>query len=67
MQTPSRVGGVLAQIDNDLPNSLDGNAYRQILRKEENHHLPPAHPKGDTHHRPNSFRNMQSSIEAPST
>jgi hypothetical protein len=58
MQTPSQVGGVLAQIDNDLPNSLDGNAYQQILRQEENHLLPLAHRKGDIHHRPNSYLNL---------
>jgi hypothetical protein len=67
MQTPSQVRGVLAQNDNDLPNSLDGNAYRLILRQEANHLLPPDHLEGDIHHRPNSCHDVRSRIEAPHT
>lgn len=37
VQTPSQVGGVLAQMANDLPRKPDNESYRQILTRATNH------------------------------
>jgi hypothetical protein len=47
MNTPSEVGGVLAQIDDGLPRTPDAEGYRRLLTQVANHLLPIAHPSND--------------------
>jgi hypothetical protein len=56
MNTPSEVGGVLAQIANGLPRTPDAEGYRQLLIRAANHLLPLAHPPSDLRHAINSRR-----------
>jgi hypothetical protein len=64
MNTPSEVGGVLAQIADGLPRTPDTECYRRLLTRAANHLLPIAHPQSDLHHAINSRRDAQSSIHA---
>jgi hypothetical protein len=45
MNTPSEVGGVLAQIADGLPQTPDAEGYRRLLTRAANHLLPIAHPR----------------------
>jgi hypothetical protein len=56
MNTPSEVKGVLAQIPNGLPRTLDTEGYRRLLTHAANHLLPLAHPANDLRHAINSRR-----------
>jgi hypothetical protein len=47
MNSPSEVGGVLAQIADGLPQILDAEGYRRVLTRAANHLLPIAHPPSD--------------------
>jgi hypothetical protein len=47
MNTPSEVGGVLAQIADGLPQTPDAKGYRRLLTRAANHLLPLAHPPSD--------------------
>lgn len=53
LHTTSEVGGVLAQITDNLLRTLDAEGYRQILIQAANHLLPP-HPGPDMRHVINS-------------
>jgi hypothetical protein len=64
MNTPSEVGGVLAQIADGLPWTLDAEVYRRLLTRVANHLLPLAHPPSDLRHAINSRRDARSSINA---
>jgi hypothetical protein len=64
MNTPSEVGGVLAQIADGLPRTPDGEGYRRMLTRAANHLLPLAHPPSDLRHAINSRRDARSSINA---
>jgi hypothetical protein len=64
MNTPSEVGGVLAQIADGLPWTPDAEGYRRLLTRAANHLLPLAHPPIDLRHAINSRRDAQSSINA---
>jgi hypothetical protein len=64
MNTPSEVGGVLAQIADGLPQTPDAEGYRRLLTRAANHLLPLAHPPRDLQHAINSQRDAQSSINA---
>jgi hypothetical protein len=64
MNTPSEVGGVLAQIDDGLPQTPDDEGYRRLLTRAANHLLPLAHPPSDLRHAINSRRDAQSFINA---
>jgi hypothetical protein len=64
MNTPSEVGGVLAQIANGLPRTSDAEGYRRLLTRAANHLLPIAHPPSDLRHTINSQRDARSSINA---
>jgi hypothetical protein len=64
MNTPSQVGGVLAQIADGLPRTPDAEGYRRLLIRAANHLLPIAHPPSDLRHAINSRRDAQSSINA---
>lgn len=46
IQTPSYVGGALANLANDLPPPPEGDDNRQILTQVANHLLSLAHQKG---------------------
>jgi hypothetical protein len=54
LNTPSEVGGVLAQIANSLPRTPDVEGYRRLLTQVANHLLPLAHPMNDLRHSINS-------------
>jgi hypothetical protein len=54
MNTPSEVRGVLAQIADGLPRTLDAEGYRRLLTRAANHLLPIAHPPSDLRHAINS-------------
>jgi hypothetical protein len=56
MNTPSEVRGVLAQIADGLPRTLDAEGYRWMLTQAANHLLPLAHPANDLRHAINSRR-----------
>jgi hypothetical protein len=47
MNTPSDVRGVLAQIADGLPRTLDAEGYRRLLTRVANHLLPIARPPSD--------------------
>jgi hypothetical protein len=64
MNTPSEVGGVLAQIADGLPLTLDAEGNRWLLTRAANHLLPLAHPPSDLQHTINSRRDARSSINA---
>jgi hypothetical protein len=64
MNTPSEVGGVLAQIADDLPRTPDAEGYQRLLTRAANHLLPITHLPSDLHHAINSRRDMRSSINA---
>jgi hypothetical protein len=64
MNTPSEVKGVLAQIADGLPRTLDAEGYWWLLTREANHLLPLAHPPSDLRHAINSRRDTRSSINA---
>jgi hypothetical protein len=64
MNTPSEVGGVLAEIADGLPRTPDAEGYRWLLTRAANHLLPIAHPPSDLRHAINSRRDAQSSINA---
>jgi hypothetical protein len=64
MNTPSEVGGVLAQIADGLSQTPDAEGYRQLLTRVANHLLPIAHPPSDLRHAINSRRDARSSINA---
>jgi hypothetical protein len=64
MNTPSEVRGVLAQIADGLPRTLDAEGYRWLLTRAANHLLPLAHPPSDLRHAINSWRDAWSSINA---
>jgi hypothetical protein len=44
MNTPSEVGGVLAQIADGLPRAPDAEGYRRLLTQAANHLLPSLIP-----------------------
>jgi hypothetical protein len=44
MNMPSEVGGVLAQIADGLPRTLDAEGYQGLLTRAANHLLSIAHP-----------------------
>jgi hypothetical protein len=62
MNTPSEVGGVLAQIADGLPWTPDAEGYRRLFTRAANHLLPLAHPPSDLRHTINSRRDTRSSI-----
>jgi hypothetical protein len=62
MNTPSEVGGVLAQIADGLLRTPDAEGYRRLLTRAANHLLPLAHPPSDLRHAINSRRDARSSI-----
>jgi hypothetical protein len=64
LNTPSEVGGVLAQIANGLPRTPDVEGYRQVLTKATNHLLPLAYPPNDLPHAINIHWDAQSNINA---
>jgi hypothetical protein len=64
MNTPSEVGGVLAQIADGLPRTPDAEGYRRLFTQAANHLLPLAHPPNDLRHAINSRRDAWSSINA---
>jgi hypothetical protein len=64
MNTPSEVGGVLAQIADGLPQTQDAEGYRWLLTQTVNHLLSIAHPPSDLRHAINSRRDTRSSINA---
>jgi hypothetical protein len=53
MNTPSEVGGMLAQIA-DGPRTPDAEGYRRLLTRAANHLLALAHPPIDLRHAINS-------------
>jgi hypothetical protein len=61
---PSEVGGVLAQIADGFPWTLDREGYRRLLTQADNHLLPLAHPTNDLRHTINSRRYTRSNISA---
>jgi hypothetical protein len=64
MNTPSEVGGVLAQIADGLPWTSDAEGYQRLLTRVANDLLPLAHPPSDLRHAINSRRDAWSSINA---
>jgi hypothetical protein len=60
MNTPSEVGGVLAQIAGGLPQTPDAEGYQWLLTRAANHLLPIAHPPSDLHHAINNRQDTQS-------
>jgi hypothetical protein len=64
MNTPSEVGGVLAQIADGLPQTPDAEGYQRLLTRAANHLLPLAHPPSDLRHAINSRWDAQSSMNA---
>jgi hypothetical protein len=64
MNTPSEVGGVLAQIADGLPRTPDAEGYRRLFTRAANHLLLLAHPPSDLRHAINSRRDARSSINA---
>jgi hypothetical protein len=64
MNTPSEVGGVLAQLADGLPRTLDAEGYRRLLTQAANHLLPIAHPPNDLRHAINSRQDVRNSINA---
>jgi hypothetical protein len=64
MNTPSKVGGVLAQIADGLPWTPDAEGYQRLLTRAANHLLPLAHPLSDLRHTINNHRDTRSSINA---
>jgi hypothetical protein len=64
LNTPSEVGGVLAQIAYGLPRTLDAEDYRRLLTQAANHLLHLAHPLNDLRHAINSRRDMRTNISA---
>jgi hypothetical protein len=64
MNTPSEVGGVLAQIADDLLRTPDAEGYRWLLTQAANHLLPIVHPPSDLRHAINSRRDARGSINA---
>src|SRR5688572_29052164 len=64
MNTPSEVGGVLAQIADGLPRSPDAEGYRRLFTQAANHLLPLAHLSNDLRHAINSRRDTRSSMNA---
>jgi hypothetical protein len=64
MNTPSEVGGVLAQIADGISRTPDAEGYRWLLTRAANHLLPITHPPGDLRHAINSRRDARSSINA---
>jgi hypothetical protein len=54
LNTPSEVGGVLAQIVDGLPQTPDAEGYRRLLTQAANHLLPLVHPTNELHHAINS-------------
>jgi hypothetical protein len=64
MNTPSEVGGLLAQIADGLPRTLDAEGYRRLLTRVANHLLPLAHPPSNLQHAINSRWDARSSINA---
>jgi hypothetical protein len=54
MNTPSEVGGVLAQIADGLPRTPDAEGYQWLLTRATNHLLPLSHPLSDLRHTINS-------------
>jgi hypothetical protein len=67
MNTPSEVGGVLAQIADGLPETPDAEGYWRLLTRAANHLLPLAHPPSDLRHTINSWQDARSSINASRT
>jgi hypothetical protein len=61
---PSEVGGVLAQIADDLLRTPDEEGYRRVLTQAANHLLPLAHPANDLRRAINSRRDARSTISA---
>jgi hypothetical protein len=64
MNTPSEVGGVLAQTADSLPQTPDVEGYWWLLNRAANHLLPIAHPPSDLCHTINSRQDERSSINA---
>jgi hypothetical protein len=64
MNTPSEVGGVLAQIVDSLPQTPDVEGYWLLLNRAANHLLPIAHPPSDLCHTINSRQDERISINA---
>jgi hypothetical protein len=64
LNTPSEVGGVLAQIADGLSWTPDAEGYWRLLTQAANHLLPLTHPPNDLCHTINSRQDMQSNISA---
>jgi hypothetical protein len=64
MNTPSEIGGLLAQIADGLPRTLDAEGYRWLFTQAANHLLPLAHPPNDLRHAINSRWDARSSINS---
>jgi hypothetical protein len=64
MNTPSKVGGVLARIADGLPWTPDDEGYRRLFTQAANHLLLLAHPPNDLRHAINSRRDARSAINA---
>jgi hypothetical protein len=64
LNTPSEVGGVLAQIADALPRTPNAEGYRRLLTQAAHHLLPLAHPMNDLCHAINSQRDARSTISA---
>jgi hypothetical protein len=64
LNTPSEVGGALAQIANGLPRTPDAEGYQQILTKAVNHLLPLVHATNEMCHDINRRRDAWSNINA---
>jgi hypothetical protein len=64
LNTPSEVGGVLAQKVDGLLQTPDAKGYRWLLTQAANHLLPVAHPPNDLRHAINSRRDARSNISA---
>ena len=54
----SNIEGVLAQVANGLPRTLDAKGYRQVLTQAKNHLLPLTHPPNNLRHAINRRRDV---------
>jgi hypothetical protein len=64
LNTPSEVGGVLAEIADVLPRTPEAEGYWRLLTQAVNHLLPLAHPTNDLCHAINSRQDARSTISA---
>lgn len=64
MQTLGQVGGELARLANELPQTPEVEGYKQIITQTTTHLLPLAHPERDLRHRLNDRHDAQSYIDS---